>query len=81
MKMAVIIGVSHMMMGIIVKGLNVVNHKQWIIFGTEVVTGVLILGGLFGWMDFLIFSKWFFHYYAYNFMIAEGLTGATEATC
>ena len=74
MKMAVIIGVSHMMMGIIVKGLNVINLKQWIIFGTEVVTGVLILGGLFGWMDFLIFSKWFFHYYAYNFVIAEGLT-------
>jgi V-type H+-transporting ATPase subunit a len=67
MKMAVIIGVSHMMMGIVVKGLNVVYLKQWVIFGTEVVTGVLILFGLFGWMDFLIFSKWFFKYFAYNY--------------
>lgn len=73
MKMAVIVGVSHMMMGIVVKGLNVLEKKQWMVFGTEVVTGVLILGGLFGWMDFLIFSKWFFHYYAYNFVIQEGL--------
>jgi len=89
MKMAVVIGVSHMMMGIIVKGLNVIYLKQWVIFGTEVVTGVLILGGLFGWMDFLIFSKWFFHYYAYNFVVAEGMTStdpllqipASEANC
>ena len=79
MKMAVIIGVSHMMMGICVKGLNVIAKQQWLIFGTEVITGVLILGGLFGWMDFLIFSKWFFHYYAYNFVIAEGLESTDPA--
>lgn len=75
MKMAVVIGVSHMMMGIIVKGLNVIYLKQWVVFGTEVVTGVLILFGLFGWMDLLIFSKWFFHYYAYNFVISAAITG------
>jgi len=39
------------------------------VFGTEVVTGVLILGGLFGWMDLIIFAKWFFKYYAYNFVL------------
>jgi vacuolar-type H+-ATPase subunit I/STV1 len=87
MKMAVIIGVSHMMMGIVVKGLNVVYLKQWVIFGTEVVTGVLILGGLFGWMDFLIFSKWFFKYFAYNYELGNALndvslaSDATEALC
>jgi len=69
MKMAVIIGVSHMMMGVIVKGLNSVHNKSYNILVTEVITGVLILFGLFGWMDILIFSKWFFHYYAYNFIL------------
>jgi len=69
MKMAVIIGVSHMMMGVIVKGLNNVHNKSYNILVTEVITGVLILFGLFGWMDILIFSKWFFHYYAYNFIL------------
>jgi V-type H+-transporting ATPase subunit a len=73
MKMAVIIGVSHMMMGIVVKGLNSVHTSSWLVFGTEVITGVLILGGLFGWMDFLIFAKWFTHYYAYNYLIPSGL--------
>jgi len=67
--MAVIIGVSHMMMGVIVKGLNSVHNKSYNILVTEVITGVLILFGLFGWMDILIFSKWFFHYYAYNFIL------------
>ena len=71
MKMAVIIGVAHMMMGIIVKGFNTIYFKEWLIFFAEVVTGVCILGALFGWMDYLIFAKWFFPYYAYNFMIAE----------
>ena len=71
MKMAVIIGVAHMMMGIFVKGFNTINNKEWLIFLTEVVTGVCILFALFGWMDYLIFAKWFFPYYAYNFMIKE----------
>jgi len=85
MKMAVILGVSHMMMGIIVKGLNVIHHKQWMVFGTEVVTGVLILGGLFGWMDFIIFAKWFFKYYAYNYVLGtqlnDGTITATQDLC
>jgi hypothetical protein len=37
------------------------------------VTGILILGGLFAWMDILIFAKWFFHYYAYNFVIGGAI--------
>jgi|Laugresu1bdmlbsd_1035121.scaffolds.fasta_scaffold47157_1 V-type H+-transporting ATPase subunit a len=73
MKMAVIFGVAHMMMGIVVKGLNTIYRKQTLIFFTEVVTGILILGGLFAWMDILIFAKWFFHYYAYNFVIGGAI--------
>ena len=59
MKMAVILGVLHMMRGIFCKGINSIYFKDWLKFFTEVVTGVLILSGLFGWMDALIIAKWF----------------------
>ena len=58
MKLAVIIGVIHMTMGICTKGLNTIYFKQYLTFWTEVVTGLIILLGLFGWMDILIIAKW-----------------------
>lgn len=69
MKMAVIIGVLHMTKGIIIKGINAVYFKDYIVLIFEVFTGIIILGGLFGWMDILIFGKWFNEYEAYNFNI------------
>ena len=60
MKISVIIAVMHMTMGIVVKGMNAVYFKKWIVFWFEVVTGIVILNGLFGWMDVLIFVKWFY---------------------
>jgi len=60
MKVSVIIGVLHMSMGIVTKGLNARYFKQYMVFWTEVVTGLIILNGLFGWMDVLIFIKWFY---------------------
>jgi V-type H+-transporting ATPase subunit a len=66
MKMAVIIGVAHMSMGIVTKGLNALYFKNMMIFWTEVVTGLIILIGLFGWMDILIFSKWTFQMNPYS---------------
>lgn len=58
MRMSVIIGVSHMTMGICVKGLNSIYNGKWLVFIFEVITGLIILLGLFGWMDFLIIYKW-----------------------
>jgi V-type H+-transporting ATPase subunit a len=60
MKIAVIIGVIHMMMGIFVKGMNAVYFKQPMVLFFEVFTGIIILFGLFGWMDYLIFVKWLY---------------------
>ena len=60
MKIAVIIGVAHMTMGIVTKGLNAVYNKQILVLFTEVVTGLIILLGLFGWMDVLIIAKWLY---------------------
>jgi len=58
MKTSVIVGVFHMTMAICVKGTNAVHKGQWIVFIFEVITGLIILNGLFGWMDFLIIYKW-----------------------
>lgn len=61
MRMAVIIGVAHMCMGISVKGLNAIFNGQYLVLFFEVCTGLVILLGLFGWMDFLIIYKWAFY--------------------
>jgi len=54
MRTSVIIGVFHMSMGITVKGLNAVFRKQWLVLMFEVIAGLFILNGLFGFMDFLV---------------------------
>jgi len=58
MRMSVIIGVTHMSMGICVKGLNAIYNGKWLVVIFEVLTGLIILLGLFGWMDLLIIWKW-----------------------
>jgi len=59
MKLSVIMGILHMTLGIIMKGTNAVYFRRWPDLFTEVFTGLVILLGLFGWMDILIFGKWF----------------------
>lgn len=59
MKLSVIFGVLHMSMGVITKGTNAVFFRRWADLFTEVCTGLIILLGLFGWMDALIYGKWF----------------------
>jgi V-type H+-transporting ATPase subunit a len=59
MKMSVIFGIFHMTLGILIKGTNTLYFGQIIKFMTEVIAGLFILLGLFGWMDALIISKFF----------------------
>jgi len=59
MKLAVIMGVLHMSIGIIIKGTNTIYFSRFADFWTEVATGLVILLGLFGWMDALVVAKWF----------------------
>lgn len=56
-----------MSLGIVVKGLNAVYFKKWLVFFFEVITGLIIMLGLFGWMDFLIFSKWTYTMQPYSY--------------
>ena len=53
-----IIGVAHMLVGIILKGCNAVFFKNWIDFFFEVLPQFLFLLCTFGYMDFLIIYKW-----------------------
>jgi len=48
-----------MSIGIVIKGTNVIQQGKIVDLVTEVIGGLLILVGLFGWMDLLIFGKWF----------------------
>lgn len=48
-----------MSIGIVIKGTNNIKDKKWVELVTEVIGGLAILIGLFGWMDLLIFGKWF----------------------
>jgi len=66
MKIAVIIGVIHMSIGVGVKGFNAVYFSQWNVLFFECFAGLIILLGLFGWMDFLIFTKWTYTMDAYQ---------------
>ena len=66
MKISVIIAIAHMSMGVVVKGLNALYDNQKLVFWFEVVTGMIILNGLFGWMDFLIIYKWFYQMNPYS---------------
>jgi len=59
MKLSVIVGILHMTIGVVIKGTNLIYFKHYSHFFFEVVTGLVILLFLFGWMDLLIFVKWF----------------------
>jgi len=59
MKMSVIFGVLHMSFGIFCKGTNTIYFRRLSEFWTEVIAGLIILWGLFGWMDALIVAKFF----------------------
>lgn len=60
MKLSVIMGVTHMTMGIFHKGANSIFFRRFPDFWLEVVVGTIILLGLFGWMNLLIFAKWLY---------------------
>lgn len=58
MKIAVIIGVCHMTLGIILKGCNALYFNKKLDFMFEFVPQLVILVAMFGYMDLLIILKW-----------------------
>lgn len=47
-----------MTFGIIMKATNTIYFKNYTALISEAIFGIIILMGLFGWMDLLIFGKW-----------------------
>lgn len=58
MKFAVIIGVTHMLFGIVLKGVNATYFKQPIDIIFEFVPQIIFMSILFGYMVIMIFMKW-----------------------
>jgi len=58
MKLAVIIGVTQMTLGICMKGLNSIYFKKYLDFFFEFIPQLVFMVGLFGYMNFMIIYKW-----------------------
>lgn len=62
MKLAVIIGVTQMSLGIFMKGLNSLYFKKYLDFFFEFIPQIIFMLGLFGYMNFMIIYKWLTKY-------------------
>lgn len=58
MKIAVILGVLQMALGICMKAFNNLHFGKTVDFLFEFIPQIVLLFVLFGWMDFLIIVKW-----------------------
>ena len=58
MKMAVILGVGQMTMGVVLKGVNYLHTHKLVDFIFEFIPQIVLLLALFGFMDLLIIIKW-----------------------
>ena len=58
MKFSVIFGILHMILGIILKGINDLNFEDYLAFSFEFVPQLCFMIILFGYLIILIFIKW-----------------------
>lgn len=58
MKLSVILGVTHMMLGIVVKGINLVYFDDKLSFFAEFLPQITFMFLIFGYMDIMIIIKW-----------------------
>ncbi len=58
MKISVILGVTHMTLGIFIKATNSIHFGKYVDFFFEFIPQLTFMLLLFGYMDFLIFFKW-----------------------
>lgn len=62
MKLAVILGVVHMSVGICLRGYNSLKRSKYLDFFSVVIPQFIFMGITFVYMDFLIILKWFKDY-------------------
>ena len=66
MKIAVIFGVAHMLLGLVQKGLNSLYFKRKNDFLHQFLPQILMLFCMFGYMDILIIKKWLTNFQGYE---------------
>lgn len=66
MKMAVILGVCHMLLGTSIRILNTVRKRNWLSLFTLAIPQLIFMLTTFFYMDFLILFKWFKDYSGSN---------------
>jgi len=62
MKVALILGVLQMVLGIILKGFNDAYNSRWIDFTFEFIPQLVMFMCLFGFMDLMVVTKWLSDY-------------------
>eukprot|EP00800_Vazella_pourtalesii_P002349 TRINITY_DN1217_c0_g1_i2.p1 TRINITY_DN1217_c0_g1~~TRINITY_DN1217_c0_g1_i2.p1 ORF type:complete len:539 (-),score=106.79 TRINITY_DN1217_c0_g1_i2:283-1899(-) len=62
MKLSIVLGVIHMMFGIILSIFNYIHYKQYYKIFFRFIPEVLFLTSIFGWLVFLVFFKWITFY-------------------
>ncbi|KAA6368523.1 MAG: V-type H+-transporting ATPase subunit a, partial [Streblomastix strix] len=58
MKISIIVGVGHMIIGIIFSCFNHVHFHKWMEVCCEFIPQILLMSGLFGYLCFMIIYKW-----------------------
>jgi len=66
MKMSIIVGVTHMCTGIILKFLNSIYFNLKLDLFFECIPQLLLMLSLFGYLSALIFIKWAYPFYTYD---------------
>ena len=62
MKLSVIIGVAHMVLGLFIRFINGIRKKDWIDVFTLTLPQTIFMFSTFVYMDYLIFYKWTMDY-------------------
>ena len=62
MKLSIIVGVLHMLLGIGIKGINKLNEKKYTHFFFEFIPQFLFMLTIFGYLIYMIFYKWSIDY-------------------
>ena len=58
MKLSIIVGVLHMMLGIFIRGINNINTKNGTAFYFEFIPQFLFMGIMYGYLIAMIYYKW-----------------------
>jgi len=78
MKMAIVFGVSHMLLGTVFKFMNFVRSRKYAFIFMEVIPEFLILGCSFGYLAFIIIYKWCINWGYYGAVAPDLLNTMTD---